>query len=59
LADLADRIDTDRGSLLEIMSVLNVRVDRIEVLGGWGAEKLARTVTLLLTMGPYASHSDL
>ena len=42
LADLADQIDADRGSLLEIMRVLNVRVDRIKVLGGWGAEKLAR-----------------
>ena len=42
LADLADQIDADRGSLLEIMRTLNVRVDRIKVLGGWGAEKLAR-----------------
>jgi hypothetical protein len=42
LADLADQIDADRRSLLEIMRVLNVRVDRIKVLGGWGAEKLAR-----------------
>ena len=42
LADLADQIDVDRGSLLEIMRVLNVRLDRIKVLGGWGAEKLAR-----------------
>lgn len=42
LADLAAQIDADRGSLLEIMRTLNVRVDRIKVLGGWGAEKLAR-----------------
>jgi hypothetical protein len=42
LADLADQIDADRGSLMEIMRVLNVKVDRIKVLGGWGAEKLAR-----------------
>ena len=42
LADLADQIDADRGSLLAIMRVLNVRVDRVKVLGGWGAEKLGR-----------------
>ena len=27
---------------LAIMRVLNVRVDRVKVLGGWGAEKLGR-----------------
>jgi hypothetical protein len=42
LADLADQIDADRGSLLDFMRVLNVRVDRIKVLVGWGAEKLGR-----------------
>ena len=42
LADLADQIDADRGSLLAIMRVLNVRVDRVKVVGGWGAEKLGR-----------------
>lgn len=42
LADLDNQIDADRGSLLEMMRVLNVRVDRLKVLGGWGAEKLAR-----------------
>ena len=42
LADLADQIDTDRRSLLEIMRVLNVRVDRIKILAGWGAEKVGR-----------------
>lgn len=42
LADLADQIDADRDSLLEIMRVVNVRVDRIKVLGGWGVEKLGR-----------------
>ena len=42
LADLADQIDADRGSLLAIMRVLNVRVDRVKILGGWGAEKLGR-----------------
>lgn len=42
LADLADQIDADRGSLLEIMRVLNVRVDRIKVIGGWSAEKIGR-----------------
>lgn len=42
LADLAEQIDADRGSLLEIMRVLNVRIDRVKVLGGWCAEKLGR-----------------
>jgi hypothetical protein len=42
LADLADQIDAGRGSLLEIMRVLDVREDRIKVIGGWGAEKLGK-----------------
>lgn len=42
LADLAEQIDADRRSLLEIMRVLTVRIDRIKVIGGWGAEKLGR-----------------
>lgn len=42
LADLADEIDADRRTLLEIMRVLHVGVDRIKILAGWGAEKLGR-----------------
>jgi hypothetical protein len=42
LADLAEQIDADRGSLLELMRVLKVRIDRVKVLGAWCAEKLGR-----------------
>jgi hypothetical protein len=42
LADLAEQIDADRESLLEIMRLLNVRIDRVKVFGGWGVEKLGR-----------------
>jgi hypothetical protein len=42
LAELADEIESDRVALLEIMRRLGVRVDRIKLVGGWGAEKLGR-----------------
>ncbi len=39
---LAKEIDEDRQSLLAIMGGLNVKVDRLKVLAGWGGEKLGR-----------------
>ncbi len=42
LANLADEIESDRDALLAIMRRLDVGVDRIKLLGGWGAEKLGR-----------------
>lgn len=42
LTGLAEEIDEDRDSLLELMRVLDVRVDRLKVLGGWAAEKVGR-----------------
>ena len=42
LERLAGEIEEDRETLLEIMRTLGVRVDRIQVLAGWGAEKLGR-----------------
>jgi hypothetical protein len=42
LQRLAGEIEEDRETLLEIMRTLGVRVDRIKVLAGWGAEKLGR-----------------
>jgi hypothetical protein len=42
LQGLAGEIEEDRDTLLEIMRTLGVRVDRIKVLAGWGAEKLGR-----------------
>jgi hypothetical protein len=42
LERLTGEIDEDREALLALMSSLSVRVDRVKVLGGWGAEKLGR-----------------
>lgn len=42
LDQLAGEIDEDRRSLLEIMRLLSVRVDRFKVAAGWGVEKLGR-----------------
>jgi hypothetical protein len=42
LAELAEQIEIDRKALLGIMDRLSVGVDRIKVIGGWGAEKLGR-----------------
>ncbi len=42
LEQLAEQIEADRVSLLEIMRALGVRVDYFKVTGGWGAEKLGR-----------------
>src|SRR5947209_2879106 len=42
LEELAGELDQERQSLLEIMRELGVGVDRLKVVGGWGAEKLGR-----------------
>ena len=42
LDQLATEIEEDRRSLIEIMRALDVRVDALKTLGGWGAEKLGR-----------------
>lgn len=42
LTELASEIDSDRKALLAIMRRLDVGVDRIKLLAGWGAEKLGR-----------------
>jgi hypothetical protein len=42
LAGLAAEIEQDRRSLLEIMSALEVGVDRVKLAAGWSAEKLGR-----------------
>jgi hypothetical protein len=42
LLRLTDEIEKDRATLLAIMHELGIRVDRLKVLGGWGAEKLGR-----------------
>jgi hypothetical protein len=42
LDDLAREVQEDRESLLAIMRALGIRVDRLKVAGGWGAEKLGR-----------------
>ena len=42
LQRLADEITEDRESLVSIMRALNVKVDPIKVLAGWGAEKVGR-----------------
>ena len=39
---LATEIEQDRQSLLMIMRALEVRVDPVKVMVGWGAEKVAR-----------------
>lgn len=42
LAELAGQIEEDRRSLLAIMQMLGVGVDRLKVAAGWSAEKLGR-----------------
>jgi hypothetical protein len=42
LERLAVEIAEDRESLIGIMRALNVRVDPLKVLAGWGAEKVGR-----------------
>jgi hypothetical protein len=42
LERLAVEIEEDRQSLLAIMRALDVGVDQVKVLGGWGVEKLGR-----------------
>jgi hypothetical protein len=42
LEDLAQEIDQDRDSLIELMDGAGVGIDRVKVLGGWTAEKLGR-----------------
>lgn len=42
LKRLAEEIAEDRESLLLIMHVLDVRVDPVKVMVGWGAEKVGR-----------------
>jgi hypothetical protein len=42
LSELAREIEEDRRSLLELMKTLEVRVDRIKVIGAWTAEKIGR-----------------
>jgi hypothetical protein len=42
LLELADQIEHDRGSLLEIMRALEVKTDPLKLLGGWTAEKFGR-----------------
>ncbi len=42
LATLAEEIEADRRTLLEIMERLSVRPDRLKLALAWGAEKLGR-----------------
>lgn len=42
LEQLAVDLEEDRQSLMAVMRALEVGVDRLKVLGGWGAEKLGR-----------------
>ncbi len=42
LAELAQEIEEDRKSLLEIMRALDVGIDRLKVLAAWSGEKLSR-----------------
>jgi hypothetical protein len=42
LDELTAEIDEDRTALLAIMAELGIRVDRIKLAAGWGAEKLGR-----------------
>jgi len=42
LEQLAGEVQEDRQILLEVMSELEIGVDRLKVLGGWGAEKVGR-----------------
>jgi hypothetical protein len=42
LSVLAQEVDEDRDALLALMGELQIGTDRVKVLGGWAAEKLAR-----------------
>lgn len=42
LSVLAQEVDEDRDALLALMAELQIGTDRVKVLGGWAAEKLAR-----------------
>jgi hypothetical protein len=42
LSVLAQEVDEDRDALLALMAELQISTDRVKVLGGWAAEKLAR-----------------
>ncbi len=42
LSELAEQIEQDRQSLLEIMRALEVRPDPVKELAAWGVEKLGR-----------------
>jgi hypothetical protein len=42
LEKLAEELNDDRCALLAIMAELDVAVDRIKLVAGWGAEKLGR-----------------
>lgn len=42
LDGLSREIGEDRETLIEIMGALGIRVDRLKVLGAWGAEKVGR-----------------
>jgi hypothetical protein len=42
LAELVRDIEEDRRSLLELMQALEVRVDRVKVVGAWTVEKIGR-----------------
>jgi hypothetical protein len=42
LRRLAGEIEEDRESLIAIMRALDVGIDRLKIVGGWGAEKLGR-----------------
>jgi hypothetical protein len=42
LEELADQIDDDRETLIRIMRALDVGIDRLKVVGAWGAEKVGR-----------------
>ncbi len=39
---IAREIDEDRSALLEVMAALDIGVDRLKVMAGWGAEKVGR-----------------
>jgi hypothetical protein len=42
LTQLAEEIEEDRRSLMAIMRSLEIRIDVLKTLGGWGAEKFGR-----------------
>ncbi len=55
LEALALQIDEDRDALIELIGMLDVRVDHLKVIGGWTAEKLGR----LKLNGRWLSYSPL